>query len=167
MLCLWASPGLAGPARPGVTVLRPACGAERDCAGPRARLVLSADHLEYSPRSRTIQFQGNVRASFGELRLRCHRLRVLLDAQGRPLSARARARTPAAPVRLSLSDRSTGQGHVVDLDPVRRRVQIIGAARVEWGPLALTLQGSRIALDLRSGKLQVHQARAHIGRGGR
>lgn len=127
--------------------------------GP-TRLVLQADRLHYRPARGRIQLEGKVSLQVDSMKLTAARVTVLLTPGGRPsrIEARGRVQITRGP--------SHGSSRQATLELGRKALRLVlaGEPRLRWAPLGITLQGQRIEVDLRSGRLTVHKARACMER---
>jgi lipopolysaccharide export system protein LptA len=132
-------------------------GALGDQQGAPLRLRLSADHLSYLPNQGLLELAGKVRVTAGELRVRSARLEVKLDGEGHPLWLEAagtvamelaRTRGVASKLRLALG--------------AKRTVELVGDARLQLPALGVGVTGSRIRIDLATGRFTVQEATARL-----
>jgi hypothetical protein len=131
--------------------------------GAAAPLKLRADRLTYEAArgcpaatdcGSTLELAGAVSLELGELRLRCARARVELGRGGTPARLDA-----GGGVTVVLGERSgTARSAEVRLDG-GRIIVMRGDARLRVPRLGFALAGSRIEVDLGSGKLTVREAR--------
>lgn len=115
------------------------------------RVEISSDRLVVDPGRRTARFEGNVSARYGDLSLACGEMTAsygeggavtALDARGRVVVRRGDAVAEAAVARL---------------DAGRKLLVLEGSPSVARGPHRL--RGSRIAVHLDTGEIEVLEAR--------
>lgn len=173
-LCAGASDASSGTARQ-----RAVLPVALEVGGAISELRLAAKQLSYRPAATRpcpaagcagrLALAGDVRLVVGHLRLTAERAEVLLDADGKLRRATARGQVSVA------SQRGSGRADRVEIavGPALA-VELSGNAELDVAALGLRLRGSRIALDLATGKAVVHEAQAALraprgalGRGGR
>lgn len=113
--------------------------------------VVSADRLVVSHEKRTARFEGNVEATYRGARILCERLEVRYGDDGSASSFAAEGR-----VRISRGD-IDARAQRVRLDARRFRLVLEGEPHVRKGPQ--TLRGRRVEIDLRSGEIDVLEAK--------
>lgn len=108
-------------------------------AGPKAILDVQADRLEYDQKTGTVRFEGNVRATQGELTLRCARLTARYGKDGALGDLEATGGVRVVQGELSAKARKvsyfkTDQRLVMTGDPVvkRRADELRGATITYW-----------------------------------
>jgi lipopolysaccharide export system protein LptA len=136
---------------------------------PRA-FQISADHLNLQQSTGRLELRGNVAITTKELDVRAHRLLVLLSKQGTPRMLEATGN-----VRLRVNNsRGTARRVTLRLDPQgkprgkpkSRLLELTGGAslKLERG---LSVNGTRIAVELDTGRLQVAHPKITVpGHGG-
>lgn len=100
--------------------------------------------------------RGRASLDLGPLQLKTARLSVLLDAKGYPREARA-----AGGVTVTLEGAS-GASDEVTLLAHGSKLELRGKAHLRLSGVGLFLQGERIQMDLRTGKLTVEAARVRL-----
>jgi lipopolysaccharide export system protein LptA len=112
---------------------------------------VQADRLRVDHGRREARFEGHVRAVYGDLELSCDLMEVSYDERGGVTALRASGHVS---VRRGAA-RATGER--AQLDAGRNVLVLEGGPVLTEGPNRL--EGSRITVDLASGKLEVTEAR--------
>ncbi len=112
---------------------------------------VESDNLQIDHRARTASFRGNVVARYGELTLKCETMSVTYDQEGSVNSLKASGKV------------SVRRGDVAATSATARLDARLGLLVLEGSPILQQgphrLEGSRITVQLSTGKVDVVRAR--------
>ena len=112
---------------------------------------VDSDRLEIDHRARTARFEGNVKATYGDLVLTCSSLSAVYGEDGAVLELDAKG-----PVTVVRKEARATAGHAT-LDAARGLLVLSGSPRIVRGPH--TLSGKKITVNLETGEIRVLEAR--------
>ncbi|MCK5797275.1 MAG: hypothetical protein KAI47_08835 [Deltaproteobacteria bacterium] len=128
----------------------------RRCASTRSAPASRSARRPSSPCRARLVLVGHVTLRGGALSLESKELVATIDDKGKLLRLIAQGG-----VRVTIAQRR-GSAHRVVLFPNKRRVALLGAARLICPDLHLNLRGKRIEIDLDGRHLVVDDARAEV-----
>jgi len=112
---------------------------------------ISADKLEVDHDKRSAVFEGNVRASFSAFHISCTRMSLKYTDSGKVDKLKAEGS-----VRVTADD-ATAESKTAELDSARGVLILTGSPIITKGPHRL--EGSRIEVELKTGRVDVLEAR--------
>lgn len=112
---------------------------------------ISADHLKVDHEKRSAVFEGHIRATFGALRLVCAKMSLRYTEKGEVESLAAWGGVTVT------TDDGEAKSESAELDVRAFRLVLKGHPSIERG--GNRLEGSQIKVDLKTGKVDVADAR--------
>ncbi len=125
-------------------------------SGPTKPLHLSADQLNYQQSQGKIELQGRVALVMGQLTLTARQMVVFLDPKGQPTRFQAQGN-----VAFTIG-RNQGRAEEAFIFSKGNNIELMGKVELHMSQLGLDLQGHRIQLNIESGRLTVHSAKARL-----
>ncbi|MCP4600832.1 MAG: hypothetical protein GY847_09925 [Proteobacteria bacterium] len=115
---------------------------------------VQSDKLKVEHNLRRARFEGNVQAVWGGLNLKCDRMEISYDDKGEVISLKAEGRVTVT------RDKATATASSARLDTRQSLLILEGKPVLVQG--AHRLEGARIAIHLKSGQLDVIEAKGRF-----